>query len=78
MRVNGSERYGKSSHDVDADFLRYDILNIFDRMNLFRGRDIWPRDGGIHVHSSVKVRMDDPAIRYRPRARWPGEPNWVD
>jgi hypothetical protein len=54
------------------------VLNIFDRTNLFRGRDIWPKEGGVNVHSSVKVRMDDPKANYEPKAKWPGEVNWVD
>lgn len=56
------------------------ILNTFDRTNRFRVRDIWPKEAGINVHSSVKVRMDDPKAKYYPKAlkRWPGEVNWVD
>ena len=54
------------------------ILNTFDRNNRFRGRDIWPKEEGINFHSSVKIRMDDPKAKYKPRARWSGQVNWVD
>ncbi|KIM85078.1 hypothetical protein PILCRDRAFT_817914 [Piloderma croceum F 1598] len=46
--------------------------------NRFRARDIWPNEAGINVHSSVKVRMDDPKAKYEPRAKLPGVVNWID
>jgi hypothetical protein len=58
--------------------LRCGILNTPYRINRFRARDIWPNEAGINVHSSVKVRMDDPEEKYEPRAKLPGVVNWVD
>jgi len=46
--------------------------------NLFRGRDIWPKEASTNVHSSVKVRMDNSKKKYEPRAKFPGVVNWVD
>jgi hypothetical protein len=58
--------------------LRCGMLNTSYRTNRFRGRDIWPKEAGINVHSSVKIRRDDPKAKYQPRAKLPGVVNWVD
>lgn len=47
------------------------------RFNWFSGRDIWPKEKVTNVHSSVRHRMDDPNIKYKPVARWPGDLEWV-
>ncbi|KLO10064.1 hypothetical protein SCHPADRAFT_878628 [Schizopora paradoxa] len=39
-----------------------------------------PDDQTIRVHRTVKMRMETPELKYKPRARWPSdrEPVWVD
>ncbi|KAL5498608.1 hypothetical protein ACEPAH_1962 [Sanghuangporus vaninii] len=46
-------------------------------MNRGRGRVV-PQDEPLHVHRSVKMRMDTKDLKYRPRVKFEKEPIWVD
>ena len=43
------------------------IINECDRPHLGRGRRLPP---GPAFHTSVKLRMEDPKLKYKPRARY--------
>ena len=50
-------------------------------MNLGRAREIPRGDGNLLVHRSVKMRMEAEGLTggvYKPRAKFPVEPTWVD